>query len=163
MSCFNLISCKQRNGTISRISYPVINIFFFTSTNTNACTTESILMRFGVLKTWSACRWIQTGSISHDYAISSYISTPGIVLIVEIVNVNTNYLIDWWKTRNGPNKSGLTSLLIGWFCRWLAKDPVRHICTAAMKENHTYCYVLYYYSYSYCYRYRYCHRYRFRY
>ena len=121
-------------------------------------------MYFGVLKTWSACRWIKTGSISHKYVIASYISTPGIVFHSRNCQRQHKLFDRLMENQKWAyNESGLTSLLIGWFCRWLAKDPVRYICTAAMKENPTHCYVLYYYSYCYCYRYRYRFCYRFRY
>ena len=47
-------------------------------------------------------------------------------------------LIDSWQTRNGPHESGLTSLLIWWFCGYMTKDLVRYMYSSHWWNPHTY-------------------------
>ena len=107
----------------------------FTSRHTNTWNTVSILMFLGVHKIWSAWRGIKTEPISlrlctYQLYFNAWHYSPCSNLSMSTKTT----LIEWWQTRNWPHEFRLTSLLIRWFCGYMAKDSVWYLYSSHERE-----------------------------
>ena len=110
-------------------------MYHFASTHTNTWNTVSILMFSGVHKIWSAWRGVKTEPISLRLCNYQLYFNAWHYFPCSNLSMSTKTtLIDWWQTRNWPHESRLTSLLIRWFCGYMAKDSVRYMYSSHERE-----------------------------
>ena len=103
-------------------------MYHFTSTHTNTWNTVSIVMFLGVHKIWSAWRGIKTEPISLRLCTYQlYFNAWHYFPCSNLSMITKTTLIEWWQTRNWPHEFRLTSLLIRWFCGYMAKDSVLYM------------------------------------